>query len=80
MRSFAESLGCTEMQSKVFVRACEQHFSWDGVRLYFEHGDGTRSLAVDDPQCKAFLKDQYGFLLPPEKPVDTRHKEVPRRD
>ncbi len=76
VREFADSLGCTEMQAKVFVRACEQHFQWNGVRLLFKHGDGTTTTAVDDPQCLAFLRSEYGFLLPPEKPADTRQREA----
>jgi hypothetical protein len=36
--------------------------------LYFLTNNGEKSVAVDDPQCLAFFRKEYGFLLPEVKP------------
>lgn len=71
---FAEMLGCNEMQRRAFVRLFDDGkvLSWNGVRLLFHVGDGTTTTAVDDERCKQYLKEQVGFLFPPEKAADTR--------
>jgi hypothetical protein len=68
VRQFAEALGCSDNQAKVFTRvfADGKVLEWDGVRLMFKH-NGEKTIAVDDPTCMAYLKQEYEFLLPAPK-------------
>lgn len=63
--SFAmQTLGCDERRAEVFVKACADHFVWDGT-LRFKGINGE--VPVDDDECTGFFEREYDFLLPPKK-------------
>lgn len=60
---FAKSLGCDDQQAKVFGMACGEYLEWTGARLMFK-GAAGKTVAIDDPNCRAFFEREYPFLVP----------------
>lgn len=59
-------LGCEKKQSKVLRKVAGKFLTMadDGLRF---KGMAGKLVAVDDPQCQQFFKQQYPFLLPPQE-------------
>jgi len=61
-----DTLGCGKKQAKVLRKVAGKFLTMadDGLRF---KGMGGKMVAVDDPQCKDFFKQEYSFLLPPQE-------------
>ena len=75
---FAQSLGCTYEQAKVFADSQRDKFKWNGAVLSW---GATGAPAADEKDAiKQHMRDNgLGFLLPSEDPLKDRPSTPIRR-
>jgi hypothetical protein len=78
IRELADEICGSDEQAAAFCSgAPARELSWSGVRLYWQRPDGTRTVALSDPEYLPHVKEKYGFLLKPERPAPLNdHPEV----
>jgi hypothetical protein len=69
IRELADELCGGDEQAAAFVHTAGRELQWTGVRLMWVRPDGTRTVALSDPEYKPHVKEKYGFLLKPEKGI-----------
>ncbi len=69
VRQLADEWCGSDEQAAAFVHVVGRELFWTGVRLMWVRPDGTRTVALSDPNFKEHVKEKYGFLLKPEKVI-----------
>lgn len=69
IREFADTICDTDAKAKAFVRTCGEFLEWNGNRLMFRAGEGTKLPVHHDPHNTAmkFFREKFDFLLTPER-------------